>query len=317
MATYDDPDYEPPHASSPTDHILTELQLHGYRPSRDEPDLRPLPEDSAVEGAVTEIFDILSFLLSDTCLEPDLNDLLWGAVNIFDRALRRCEQRLDHNEVAQHERQREQDGSEVKSLELERLLQDGVFLLERRNCLELFRDRAIGLYESHTGSVWRPRSGSLVSHRGLTAAVIDSRDFLAARRRAATQILIPNGPKIAFTGGLEFNDHHLIWDRLDQVHAKHSDMVLLHGGSPRGAELIASKWAGQRKVQQIAFKPDWPKHGRAAPFKRNDAMLENLPIGVLVFPGTGIQANLADKARRLGIPVWIYGGASSVKLDGA
>src|SRR5450432_3392122 len=35
-------------------------------------------------------------------------------------------------------------------------------------------------------------------------------------------------------------------------------------------------------------------------------MLEVLPIGVIVFPGTGIQDNLADKARRLGIPVWRF-----------
>ena len=36
-------------------------------------------------------------------------------------------------------------------------------------------------------------------------------------------------------------------------------------------------------------------------------MLEVLPIGVMVFPGTGIQENLADKARKLGIPVWRFG----------
>ena len=57
-----------------------------------------------------------------------------------------------------------------------------------------------------------------------------------------------------------------------------------------------------RKVPQIAFKPDWTKHAKAAPFKRNDAMLEVLPIGVIVFPGTGIQGNLADKAKKLGHP---------------
>ncbi|MDU0959819.1 MAG: hypothetical protein E6431_38685, partial [Bradyrhizobium sp.] len=62
-----------------------------------------------------------------------------------------------------------------------------------------------------------------------------------------------------------------------------------------------------RKVPQIAFKPDWTRHNKAAPFKRNDAMLETLPIGVMVFPGSGIQGNLADKARRLGIPVWTFG----------
>lgn len=35
----------------------------------------------------------------------------------------------------------------------------------------------------------------------------------------------------------------------------------------------------------------------AAPFKRNDATLEALPIGFLVFPGTRIPANIADRLR--------------------
>ena len=144
----------------------------------------------------------------------------------------------------------------------------------------------------------------MVNHRTLTSAMIDSRDFLAAKRRADTEVLMPAGPKIAFTGGLDCNDHRLIWDKLDKVHAKHPDMVLLHGGSPKGAERIAARWADHRKVPQIAFKPDWTSHAKAAPFKRNDQMLDVLPIGVIVFPGTGIQENLADKARKLGIPVW-------------
>ena len=42
--TIDDDGAFVPHASSPTDHVLTELQLHGYRPFQDEPDPRPLPE---------------------------------------------------------------------------------------------------------------------------------------------------------------------------------------------------------------------------------------------------------------------------------
>jgi hypothetical protein len=150
----------------------------------------------------------------------------------------------------------------------------------------------------------------LASHRTLTAAMIDSRDFLAARRRTEAELLMPAGPKVAFTGGVDSNDHHLIWDRLDKVHAKHPDMVLLHGGSPKGAERIAARWADTRKVPQIAFKPDWTRHGKAAPFKRNDQMLAVLPIGVLVFPGSGIQHNLADKAKMLSIPVWRFGSGT-------
>ena len=308
---HDDTEFEPTHSSSPTDHVLNELQLYGYRPFQDEPDPRPLPEGNAVAGAVADIFDALVSTLGDTRLEPDLEDLLWSTVNLFHRAVDRIERELDDNEQAQQRSQREQNGSEVRSVELERLTSEGITLTERRNSMELFRDQAAEHFEVHTGSPWRPRSGSLVNHRALTSAMIDSRDFLAAKRRAETEVLLPAGPKIAFTGGLDFNDHHLIWDRLDKVHAKHPDMLLLHGGSPKGAELIASKWASNRNVPQIAFKPDWTKHAKAAPFKRNDAMLAVLPIGVLHFPGTGIQDNLADKARKLGIPVWKHGGGGA------
>jgi hypothetical protein len=208
--------------------------------------------------------------------------------------------------------QKEQDGSEVRSVELERLIAEGQTLIERRDSMELFREHASEAFERHTGTSWRPRAGSKINHRALTAAMIDSRDFLAAKRRADIEPLLPAGPKIAFSGGLDFNDHRAIWDRLDKALAKHADMVLLHGGSPKGAERIAACWAETRKVPQIVFRPDWARHAKAAPFKRNDQMLEILPIGVIVFPGSGISANLADKARKLGIPVWSSGGVNSL-----
>lgn len=303
-----DPDFEVAQTSSPIDRVLTELQLYGYRLFADEPDPRPLPEGNVVVGAVTDIFEALVSALSDTRLEPDLDGLLWSAVNVFHRATGRIERELDDNEQAQRRSQREQDGSEVKSVELERLTAEGRTLIERRNAFELMRDEAAAHYEHHTGSSWKPRSGSMVNHKAVTSAIIDSRDFLSAKKRAEHEVLLPSGPKIAFTGGLDFNDHSLIWAKLDQVHAKHPDMVLMHGKSLKGAEKIASRWADHRKVPQIGFAPDWTKHGRAAPFKRNEEMLEVLPIGVMQFPGTGIQHNLADKARKLGIPVWQFGG---------
>ena len=308
MATdHDDTEFSNSHAS-PTDHVLTELQLHGYRPFQDESDPRPLPEATTIAGAVADIFDALVATLSDTRLEPDLADLLWSTVNLFHRAADRVQRALDDNEDAQKRSQKEQDGSEIRSVELERLLAEGLSLIERRDGMEIFRDVAADQFERATGSAWRPRAGSLVNHRALTAALIDSREFLAARRRADTEPLLPAGPKIAFTGGIDFNDHQAIWDRLDKVRAKHPDMVLLHGGSPKGAERIAACWAHSRKVPQIVFKPDWARHAKAAPFKRNDQVLDVMPIGLIVFPGSGISANLADKARKLGIPVWRFIG---------
>ena len=300
---HDETDFEPAHAASPTEQVLEELQLYGYRRRSDEPDPRPLPDLQQINHALYDVFDALVGALADTRLEPDLEQLLWSTVNIFHRAAQRVERELDSNELQQRRLQSEQDGSEINSLALEQATAEGLSLIERRNAFEHMRDQAAEHYERHTGNAWRPQTGSKVNHKHLTAAMIDSRDFIAARKRADQQTLLPAGPKIAVTGGAHFNDHRLIWDLLDKAHAKHPDMVLIHGGTATGAELIAAKWAEARKVPQIAFKPDWTRHGKAAPFKRNDVLLEALPIGVLAFPGTGIQENLVDKARKLGIPV--------------
>ncbi|MBV9526994.1 DUF2493 domain-containing protein [Sphingomonas sp.] len=292
--------------ASPTARLLDELQLYGHRPFDDALDPRPLPEDHLVQGAVADIFDALIVALADTRMEPDLDDILWAQVNLFHRTETRFERLLDDNEQAQKRLQREQDGSEVKSVELERLIAQGISLIERRNALEAFRECAAAAYEAHCRKPWRPHHGSLVHRRTLTSSLIDSRDFIAARARGDAAMLLPAGPRIAFTGGLDCADHIAIWAALDRCRAKHPDMVLLHGGGPKGAELLAARWADHRQVTQIAFKPDWTRHAKAAPFKRNDAMLENLPIGVVVFPGSGIQDNLADKARKLGIPLFDF-----------
>jgi len=198
-------DRDDPHGHSQTAHILNELQLFGHRPYEDEPDPRPLPDGDRVAGAIADIFDALIGTLAETRLEPDLDDLLWSTVNLFHRSAERVERELDDNEQAQRRSQREQDGSEVASGELENPLSQGLTLIERREAHELMREVASDLYRTHTGSAWRPRHGSLVNRRALTAAVVDSRDFIAARRRAETEVMVPAGTKVAFTGGKECN----------------------------------------------------------------------------------------------------------------
>jgi hypothetical protein len=295
---------------SPTAHLLDELALYGYRGFGDEPDPRPLPDAEKLNGALADIFDALVGTLSDTRLEPDIHSLLWSVVNVFHRRIDRIERDLDANEAAQRLGHGEQDGSEVRSVELERLVAQGLTLIERRNSFEFMRDGAAELYAVHTGQTWQPRTGSIVNRASMTAAMIDSRDFINARRRADAEVLLPKGTRIGFSGGIHCNDHQRIWDVLDKIKAKHTDMVLLHGATPRGAEKIAACWAEARKVPQVLFKPDWIRHQKAAPFKRNDQLLEALPIGVVVFPGSGITGHLADKAKAMGIPLLDYRKAS-------
>jgi hypothetical protein len=122
-------DREPHHAVSPTASVLTELQLYGHRPFQDEPDPRPLPEEHTVRTAIADIFDALVATLADTRLEPDLEDLLWSQVNLFHRAADRVERELDSSEQAQKRSQTQPGGSEIRSVELERLLAEGMTLM--------------------------------------------------------------------------------------------------------------------------------------------------------------------------------------------
>ena len=300
------PDPDTPADTGATHLLLQEMQLFGHRPYEDEPDPRPLPEPRLAADAVADMFDGLAACLEETRLESDLEDLLWNLVNLFHRAGERVERTLDDNEQLQRSLQREQDGSEIRSVELEKATQQGISLFERRDAMEFFREAAAEQYRLHLRKAWAPRAGSRVHHRMMTASLIDSRDFLDARLREKAAALIPAGTRILFSGGADSDAHAAIWDALDRTRARHPDMILMHGATPTGAERAAACWAENRGVTQVAFRPEWGKHGKAAPFKRNDRMLDAMPVGIILFPGTGIQDNLADKAAKLGLPVWDF-----------
>ena len=285
-----------------TSAIFDELALHGATPAPGEVDHRPLPQPDQVELAMTTLFETTIGLLTDSQLEDNLEEMLWSLTSIFHRRLSFLQKRLDDNEGEVRAMIGIQDGSEITSVELERLQMIGLKLWDHRDAFEQMRDLASEHFSAATGSPWLPRTGSKVSHRGLTSAVIDSRAYLSAKRRKETEIHCPEGTRIAFSGG-DYQAYDLIWAVLDATHEKYPDMILLHGGTPRGAEMIASRWADTRGVTQVVFKPDWKNHGKAAPFKRNDKILDTMPQGLIATPGSGITENIVDKARKLGIRV--------------
>ncbi|MDE0343016.1 MAG: DUF2493 domain-containing protein [Deltaproteobacteria bacterium] len=280
-------------------------QLFGATPEPDEFDSRDVwDEDDAID-AVHAAFEILADGIGPdgTQLADERESLLWGFVNMLDAQTQRLDRAADRLMPDLRDLQREQDGSEIKSRELELITDRAQNLSARRDAFERMRDAAAEDYLNATGQTWRPRSGSHTSQTGkLTSAAIDARDFMSARSDRKTQAHLPEGTLVAVTGGKDISDAAAVFNRLDKVRAKYADMVLVHGGGP-GVERIAASWAEQRGVHQIVCKPDWDRHGRAAPFRRNDELLNLLPKGVIAFPGSGITDNLVDKARQLGIPV--------------
>ena len=298
-------DSEERHAASATAAVCDHAALFGAAPERGEFDPRVIWDEDDALSAVSEAFRVLAegACPDGTQLADERESLLWGFVNMLHAQTQRIDRSVDKLSPELRDLQRDQDGSEIRSRELELVTDRAQNLGDRRDAFEKMRDTAADAYRSTTGEVWRPRHGSHASQTGkLTSAAIDARDFIRARKDRETMAHLPQGTLVAIAGGKDVANPAAVIERLDKARAKYSDMVLVHGGGP-GVEKIAASWAERNGVHQVVCKPDWDRHGRAAPFRRNDELLNLLPKGVIAFPGSGITENLVDKARQLGIPV--------------
>ena len=292
--------------------ICENAALFGATPEPGEHDPRDVWDRDDAIAAASEAFRILGtgvapdgFQLAD-----ERESLLWGFVNMLHAQTQRLDRAVDRLTPEMRDLERAQDGTEIAAREIELVTERARNLGDRRDAFEQMRDAAAEQYRAETGEVWRPRRGSHTSRTGrLTSAAIDARDFRRARKDRETRAHLPNGTLIAIAGGKTVNDPGAVIARLDKARAKYADMVLVHGGGP-GVERIAARWAERNGVHQIVCKPDWNKHGRAAPFRRNDDLLNLLPKGLIAFPGNGITENLIDKATKLGIPVQRVGVAA-------
>ena len=292
-------------AQSVTATVCENAQLFGAAPERGEYDPRDVWDRDDAIDAVSEAFRILAEGVGPdgTQLADEREGMLWGFVNCLDAQVRRLDRSVDRLAPEIRDLQRAQDGTEINARELEMTTHRAQNLGDRRDAFEQMRDAAATAYRAETGDTWRPRRGSNVSQTGhLTSAAIDARDFMRARKDRETRAHLPEGTLVAITGGKEVRDADAIFRRLDKAKAKYDDLILVHGGGP-GVERIAAQWADTNGVHQVVCKPDWNAHGRAAPFRRNDVLLNLLPKGVIAFPGSGITDNLVDKAVALGIPV--------------
>ena len=287
--------------------VCENAALFGATPERGEFDPRDVWDRDDAIDAVSEAFRILAEGVAPdgTQLADERESLLWGFVNTFDAQVRRLDRATDKLAPELRDLQSAQDGSEVKSRELELVTDRAQNLGDRRDAFENMRAAAAAAdaYRAETGDTWRPRRGSNVSQTGkLTSAAIDARDFMRARKDRETRAHLPQGTLVAIAGGKHVSDAGAVFAPLDKARAKYDDIILCHGGGP-GVERIAAQWAERNGVHQVVCKPDWDRHGRAAPFRRNDELLNLLPKGLIAFPGSGITDNLVDKARALGIPV--------------
>ena len=292
-------------SASATAAVCDGMALFGAAPERGELDSRVVWDEDDATDALSEAIRVIvgGITVDGTQMADEREPLMWGLTNMLHSQVQRLDRAVDRIAPEMKDLERAQDGTEVKAWELQTLTDRAQNLGDRRDAFEKLRDLAADAYRVETGDVWRPRHGSHTSQTGrLTSAAIDARDFRRARKDRETRAHLPDGTLIAITGGKTVSDADAVWSTLDRTREKYGDMVLLHGGGP-GVEKIAASWADARGVNQVICRPDWNAHGKAAPFRRNDDLLNFLPKGVIAFPGSGITGNLVDKARQLGIPV--------------
>lgn len=261
-------------------------------------------DDELRDQIVLETFETLIGGLQGTGLASEIEPLAHGLATLLQRRATTLAEQAD-----KHKRQIQglieaQDGSEVAEMELEKTSSRFETLWEKAEALKIMAEKAAQCYEIETGQAYTPVTGSRTTKDAqATGAVFEAKELLNRHDREQAERNKVEGPKIAITGDAEAKDCREIYRILDQTFAKYPDMVLCHKGHGKGVERIAATWARNNKVRQILFRPNWQGHGKAAPFKANDAILAAKPIGVLIFGGNGVAINLGQKAEEKGIKV--------------
>ena len=269
------------------------------------------PDSEAVTQTLAAIWSDLFALFPETALEDDAEELAWGLVNLFHRAAAKRSVQVDRATDEIRCLLACADGSEVHTSELESQVERARAAEAAMLGLEAFRESAALLYMNETGSSWRPAGGSRLNHSAtLTSAVVDGRDYLRTRSDARRRAAMPEGTPVVFAGGrLSFATAEeaktlstSVWDTLDKVRERVSDLVLVHGGDSKGVDRLAAAWAERRKVPQVVFGLD-KRLGARAGFRRNEQMLSLNPRYLVAFAGNGVLERLVIQAKERKVSV--------------
>jgi hypothetical protein len=277
-------------------------------------DPRPYPPEDALQqlghGLMNELLD----LVVETPLE-DFGGLICEAlIGAFHSAAQRIERDADKARDRLNGLLRDFDGSEVLDVEIQEATRTARAADVATLAMELVRDAASASYTQSTGDVWCPWKGN-VRGSSITAAQIEARDALRARRAEKHAAASPGAVIVAFRAAPQANtadDANRIFDALNWAQARWPDMALATSGA-KGGEKLAIRWAQQKRVTLVLAKANFDRDGRAAPFRANDEMLALDPVCVLTLANTlnpnraaslkpfGPALNLAQKAAEKGV----------------
>ncbi|WIA54857.1 DUF2493 domain-containing protein [Sphingobium sp. WTD-1] len=278
----------------------------------DEPGEHDMPEPLHAQadcaGIIATIFD----LLTDTRLDALAPEIAWGMVNSFHFVAGKLERQEDLLADELRDMMRRSDLSEVFNTELEEKQLLCQSLSEQREAVECMRDYAADTFRVLSGRPWSPARGSRVS-KVATATQVAIQDFLRARELADRERYRPRGPIVVASGHAEWHDWQILWDRLDAILARIPHMTLVTTAQRKGFDAIVASWAGSREVQLVTYS--LMGAGRGAPFARNRKLVELKPVEAVLGEGSGIQANLYQALRKVGVPIHAFRKADQAPAE--
>jgi len=277
-------------------------------------DPRPHPHEDALSQLGHALMNEVLDVFSDTALEDFQSIVSETLIGAFHSAGQRIEREADRARDDLNRLSRDFDGSEIADTEMQEATRRARAADVATMAIEFVRDSAAASYTSATGEVWTPWRGSVKASR-TTAALIEARDAIRSRKARKHAATDPGATIIAFRASPmadTADDANRIFDALNWAQTQWPDMALATTGA-KGAEKLAIKWAKSKNVTLVLAKADFDKHGRAAPFRANDEMLELEPVCVLTLANTlnpqrgegmkpfGPALNLGQKAAEKGI----------------
>lgn len=271
----------------------------------------PIPNDDVLKDAIIrEAFETLFGQLRGTGLEQEIEPLAHGLATVFQRRKINLTKEVDRTADKIKALTKSHDGSEISETALEDAQDRFIQIRDVIAGIEVMSEMAAECYEQETGNAFIPASGSRASVRAKeTGAVFEAKLLLEQHDRETAERNKVEGVPLIVSGAIDWTDVEIVFNTLDKVRdrikqTRNQDIFLCHKGS-KGAELIAARWARARNVNQAKFDPRWAAHGKSAPFKCNDDMLDDkfAPCGVVLFGGAGVALNLGQKAEEKGIRV--------------
>lgn len=277
-------------------------------------DIRPHPAEDALVQLGQAVMNEALDLLMGTALEDFAPIVLETMIGGFHSAAQRLERDADRSRDQLSALTRDFDGSEVVDTEIQDATRKARAADVAVMAVEFIRDAASATYTTATGEVWTAWRSSVKASRS-TAAQIEARDALRAARARKHGAADPGATIVAFRGSPKADtgvDAARIFDALNWAHTQWPDMALATTGA-KGAEKIAIRWASQKTVTLVKAQPDFDKHGKAAPFRANDEMIELDPVCCITLAHSldggrgeatqpfGPALNLGQKAAEKGI----------------